>query len=135
MKYEELLDKVYKEVPKVIENTERFEIPKAIGHIQGNKTIISNFTKIADAFRRPYSQLMKYLLRELATPGNIEGQRLILGRKLSSSLINQKIEEFANDFVLCPVCKKPDTVLKKEDRVLVMKCTACGAKNPIKSKI
>jgi len=135
MGYENLLDNVYESIPKINNNTERFEMPKAIGHIQGNKTIITNFTKIADTFRRPYQQLMKYLLRELATPGNIEGQRLILGRKLSAALINVKIEQFANEFVLCPDCKKPDTILKKEDRFLVMKCTACGAKHPVKSKI
>lgn len=135
MKYEELLDDVYKSLPQTKSSIERFEIPKALGHIQGNKTIISNFTKIADTLRRPYQQFMKYLLRELASPGTLDDQRLILGRKISSSLINAKIEQFVNEFVLCPDCKKPDTILKKEDRILIMKCMACGAKHPVKSRI
>ncbi|MBU2634368.1 MAG: translation initiation factor IF-2 subunit beta [Nanoarchaeota archaeon] len=135
MKYENLLDNVYKSLPNTKSSGERFEIPKVIGHIQGNKTIITNFTKIADTLRRPHHQFMKYLLRELATPGVLDGQRLILGRKIFSNLINAKIEQFVNEFVLCPDCKKPDTVLKKEDRILIMKCMACGAKRPIKSKI
>ena len=78
---------------------------------------------------------MKYLLRELATPGIIDGQRLILGRKISSNLINTKVEQYVNDFVLCSECKKPDTILKKEERVLTIKCMACGAKHTVKSKI
>lgn len=135
MDYEKLLDSTYKKLPKVDKVIERFEIPKVLGHIQGNKTIITNFFKIADIFGRDPQHLLKYLLRELATPGVIEGQRLVLGRKISSKLINNKIEQYANDFVLCPECKKPDTVLKKEERVLTIKCTACGAKHTVKSKI
>ena len=29
----------------------------------------------------------------------------------------------------------PDTQLKKEGNVLMMHCTACGAKSPVKAKI
>lgn len=135
MDYEKSLDDAYKNLPKVDIAVERFEIPKALGHIEGNKTIITNFFKIADTFGRDYQHLLKYLLRELATPGVIDGQRLILGRKIPSKLINDKIEQYANEFVLCPECKKPDTILKKEERVLTIKCTACGAKHTVKSRI
>jgi len=61
--------------------------------------------------------------------------RLVLGRKLASSLINEKIKQYAELFVLCTECKKPDTQLKKEDRITTIKCTACGAKHPVKAKI
>lgn len=135
MDYEKLLDSAYKKLPKVNKVVERFEVPKVLGHIQGNKTIIINFFKIVDILRRDPQHLLKYLLRELASPGIIEGQRLVLGRKISSKLINDKIEQYTNDFVLCPECKKPDTVLKKEERVLTIKCMACGAKHTVKSKI
>jgi len=37
--------------------------------------------------------------------------------------------------VLCPECKKPDTQLKKEDRITTIKCSACGAKHPVRAKI
>ena len=46
-----------------------------------------------------------------------------------------KIELYAKTFVLCQECNKPDTELMKEGGVLVMKCTACGAKHPVKAKI
>ena len=35
---------------------------------------------------------------------------------------------------LCPECKKPDTKLEKEGRVIFIRCMACGAKHPVKSK-
>jgi translation initiation factor 2 subunit 2 len=135
MKYEDLLKKAYKELPKTEVSVDRFEIPKVQGMVQGNKTIINNFAKIVQTFRRDPSHLLKYLLRELASSGNIDGQRLILNRKINSSLINQKIEQYAKDFVICKECGKPDTVIKKEDRFSQIKCQACGAKYTIKSKI
>jgi len=135
MKYEELLERAYRQIPETKTSSERFEIPKSQIIIQGNKTIIVNFLKIAQVFRRGIDHLQKYLLRELATPGNLDGPRLILNRKISSLLINQKIEQYANDFVICKECGKPDTILKKEDRFTYVKCQACGAKHYINSKI
>jgi translation initiation factor 2 subunit 2 len=133
--YGKLLEKAKSSLPEIKESTERFEIPKVTGHIQGNKTIISNFADIVKTFNRDQSHLLKYLLKELASPGNLDGPRLILGRKISSSLINAKLEQYAQEFVLCRICKKPDTILKREERITVMKCTACGAKNPVRTKI
>ena len=72
MKYEKLLDDALKKLPEVTLNKERFEMPKAKGHIQGNKTIISNFIQIADYIGRSREHLLKYILKELATPGEIK---------------------------------------------------------------
>ena len=84
---------------------------------------------------RPQDQLLKYLQRELATPAEIDGPRLILGRKISSSIINQKIKQYCDDFVICKECRKPDTQIIKEDRIMFLKCMVCGARQPIRAKI
>ena len=131
MGYEELLKKAYKDIPKSENTGERFDIPKAAGHVQG----ISNFLAMCSTLRRDPQHVLKYLQRELATPAIIDGPRLILGRKLPSSLINEKIKQYTELFVLCPECKKPDTQLKKEDRITTIKCSACGAKHPVRAKI
>ncbi len=133
--YEKLLERAQENLPKKVKSKERFEIPKASGMIEGNKTIVKNFLQIANVLHRDPKQILKYLQRELATPGAVDGQRLILGRKINSALINDKLKRYVHDFVLCQDCKKPDTKLLKEDRVLMLKCTACGAKHPIKAKI
>ena len=135
MEYEKLLERAQERLPKKVKTTERFEIPKVKGHIEGNKTIITNFSQIVTTLRRDTKHMLKYLLRELAAPGNIDGPRLILGRKISSALINEKIQKYANEFVICKECGKPDTQITKEGGVLMLKCTACGAKHPIKSKV
>ncbi len=135
MDYEKLLKKARKELPESVLKTERFEIPKVKGHLEGNKTIISNFEQIANTLRRSIEHLLKYVLRELATPGDMRKGALIIGRKVSASKVNEKIAKYANEFVICPECKKPDTKLNKEDRVTFIKCLACGAKHPVKAKI
>ena len=133
--YEKLLETARSKLPEKVLSKERFEIPKVEGHVQGNKTIISNFIQICDDLRRSPAHLLKYLQRELATPASIDGPRLILGRKISSALINSKLERYVNEFVLCPECQKPDTNLTKENRVTIIKCMACGARHPVKTKI
>ncbi len=133
--YQKLLKAAKEKLPEMKGTGQRFEIPKVTGHVEGNKTIITNFASMVSIFHRDADHLLKYLQRELATPAVIDGPRLVLGRKLSSQLINTKIENYAKDFVLCKECGKPDTKIIKEDRILSLKCTACGAKQPIRSKI
>ena len=131
-----MLEKARKELPKSVSKSERFEIPQVEGHIQGNKTIISNFMQIADILGRAPEHLLKYILKELATPGEIKkNNTVIIGRKVNSAIINEKIQNYANEFVICPECKKPDTKLIEEDKVLYMRCLACGAKTAIKSGV
>ena len=136
MNYEKMLDDVRKNLPEVVFIKERFEIPKVLGHMQGNRTIISNFLQIASSLRRDVDHLLKYVLKELATPGEIKKSgALILGTKVSASRLNDKIRQYANAFVLCSECGKPDTKIEREDNANYLKCTACGAKNIIKGKI
>lgn len=133
--YEKLLDEAYKKVKQVTTSSDRFEVPKAEGHFEGKKTIITNFMQIASYLRRSPEHFQKFLLKELAASGQKEGDRLILNIKVPSAKINQKVEEYTKEFVICKECKKPDTEIKKEDRLAFIHCLACGAKHPVRSKI
>lgn len=134
MEYKQLLDKLYSEI-KPIKASERFELPQVKGYVEGNKTILLNFAQICLTLRRDKKHVAKFLMRELATPGVLEKERLILTRKISSVAINEKIAEYAKEFVICPECKKPDTELRKEGRFLFLHCMACGAKHSVRTKI
>ena len=130
-----MLSNARKELPESVLQKERFEIPTVKGHIQGNKTVISNFHSIAEILRRPSDHIVKFVLKELATPGELKKTALIIGTKVSSTRINEKIRQYANTFVLCKVCGKPDTKITKEKKLSYMKCMACGTKYPIIGKI
>ncbi len=131
MNYEEMLKKGRKEIPKSVLEVDRFVIPKIRGHIQGNKTVLSNFFQIADTLGREPDFFLKYILKELGTPGETKKPLVILGRKVSASRINEKINEFAKKYVICNVCGKPETKLTKKNRIQFIKCNACGARYPV----
>jgi len=131
MDYEEMLNSGKEKLPEVDSNKDRFEIPKVKGHIQGNRTVINNFYQIANTLRRTPEHILKFVLKELATPGDLKKNALIIGAKIPAQRINDKIEAYANVFVICKECGKPDTKLVKEGTTLSLKCTACGAKHPI----
>lgn len=135
MDYKKLLEKAIEQLPEKVVTKERFEIPKVMGHIQGNKTIISNFGQIADTLGRDINHLLKYILKELATPGEIKQKAVIIGSKVSASRINEKIQQYAQEFVLCKECGKPDTKIIKEGDFTFLKCNACGARQPVRAKI
>ncbi len=130
-----MLKKATTELPKVVFEKARFEIPKVLGHIQGNKTIITNFHQIVTSLNRPQDHILKYLLKELATPGELNKRALVFGRKVAATAVNSKIRKYAEEFVLCSDCGKPDTRIEKEGPYHHLRCTACGAKHIIKSVI
>ncbi|MBU0628350.1 MAG: translation initiation factor IF-2 subunit beta [Nanoarchaeota archaeon] len=135
MEYTELLKKAREKLPQSVFEKERFEIPKIKGHMQGNRTVLVNFLQIADVLRRNPDHLLKYILKELATPGEVKKSgSVIMGTKVSASRINEKIQQYAHEFVLCTECGKPDTKIEKDGKFTFLKCQACGAKHPIKSK-
>jgi translation initiation factor 2 subunit 2 len=77
--------------------------------------------------------MLKFILKELAAPGSLKSNKtVIIGTKVSASKINEKIKQYAEKYVLCYECGKPDTKLEKQDKVMVMKCMACGAKHTVR---
>jgi len=133
--YEKLLEKAEQELPERTGCTDRFALEKVMGHLEGNKTVISNLKKIAKCLGRSEEHLLKYLLRELATPGKIVGERVIFGTKIAASAINKKIKKYASEFVFCSECGKPETKLIEEKGITYLRCQACGIKKPVKSLI
>ena len=133
--YEQLLNKAYLKMKKVDVGADRFEIPKVEGKVEGKNTIITNICNITSYLRRPIELLAKFLMKELATSGKIDNSRLILNSKISSLKVNEKIEMFAKNFVICNECGKPDTEIQIEKGIKFKNCLACGAKSPVRYPI
>ncbi|MEX0920424.1 MAG: translation initiation factor IF-2 subunit beta [Candidatus Pacearchaeota archaeon] len=135
MEYEKLLEEAYEKVKKTDSSGDRFEVPEIEGHFEGKKTLLTNFYQISSYIRRSPEHFQKFILRELAASGQKEGDRLVLNMKVLRPKINEKIKKYVDEFVLCKECKKPDTELKKENRITFIHCLACGAKHSVRSKI
>ena len=133
--YDKLLSEAKEALPEDTKEVARFEIPKARGHAEGNKTIVSNFVQIADTLGRNPKHLLKYVLKEIAAPGEIVQNRVIIGSKVSANRINEKIKQYAEEFVFCKECGKPETKMTKEGDIYIIKCQACGARQSMYAKL
>jgi translation initiation factor 2 subunit 2 len=129
--YLSLLDRAKERLPEKIEKHERFTVPEPDIFMEGKTTVIRNFGEIVDALRRDEEHLVQYLLRELGTPGHVEGRRLILKAKLNPQQIADRIMSYTETFVLCSECGRPDTRINKDGRILILECEACGAHRPV----
>ncbi|MBS7656071.1 translation initiation factor IF-2 subunit beta [Candidatus Bathyarchaeota archaeon] len=129
--YTKLLDRILVKIPKKPLSGERFVIPNPSCVNVGNKTYILNFNEIAEKLNREPDHILKFLSKEMATSSVITGSRVFFQGRFPDLTIKRLIEIYVNRFVICPICKRPDTKLVKEGKFLFLICEACGAKSSV----
>ncbi|HDN05698.1 translation initiation factor IF-2 subunit beta [Candidatus Bathyarchaeota archaeon] len=130
-KYEELLKRARSQIPETALKRERLELPRLAHSVVGMRTIIHNFKEIADTLNRDPQHLLKFLTREMATAATLQDSRAIFQGKFSRETFQRLLQRYMERFVICPVCKRPDTKIVKEKRLSFLVCQACGAKSPV----
>lgn len=131
--YDWMLKRAREKLPKTEGKVAKFEIPKAEVLVQGNKTMIRNFGEIADILNRKADHMIKFLAHELGTSGNLDGTRVFFTGKFGPMTVNQKLESYVKEFVLCPACGRNETQLLREGRISLLRCTACGARSSVRT--
>jgi translation initiation factor 2 subunit 2 len=132
--YEDLLEEAYEKIPENVKKSSRFEIPKVELRIESRNTFITNFNKIISTLNRDRRHFLGIFLKSAGTMGEIRGQQLFLKGQYKEQVLNKLIENYTKTYVLCGICKKPDTQIQREGKKLYLKCTACGAREEIKEK-
>ncbi|MHA1488866.1 MAG: translation initiation factor IF-2 subunit beta [Promethearchaeota archaeon] len=132
--YEKLLESAYERLPENIKQSNRFEIPKVILHLESKNTYITNFNRIINTLNRDKKHFFRIFLKKAGTMGEIRGNQLFLKGRYKEQVLNRLIENYTKTYVLCNVCNKPDTVIQREGKKLFLKCAACGAREEIKEK-
>ena len=125
------LDRALSQVPEIKGSGERFIVPEPKMLTEGKTTVLENFAAIADKLNREPEHVFKLLLRELGTAGKLEGSRAIFHGRFTTGVISELIEAYVKDYVTCSECGRPDTHLIKSDRILTLRCDACGAHRPV----
>ncbi len=133
--YESLLKKAKQEVPSPTSSGERFQLPEAEIIIEGKNTIFRNFMDFCKKLDRDPQHFSKFLFRELGTAGVIQNERLVFKGRVPAQSIKDRINQYIKTYVLCYECGSPDTILKKEDRVEILVCKACGATRPVTAHV
>jgi translation initiation factor 2 subunit 2 len=129
--YTKLLDAAMAEIPKRSSSGERFEVPRIQGIRMGSRTIVQNFKEIADRMNRDPNHLLKFLSKELATAATTDGTRAIFQGVFKVESMNRLLNIYTQRFVICPVCKRPDTKMDRQERYTFLTCEACGARSSI----
>ena len=132
--YKSLLDRAYAELPDQIESYERWTVPRPDVRRVGRRSVIMNFKEIADELMRDPEHLLKFLSGEMATLANFDGIRAVFQGRFTSDTVRNLLEIYANKYVVCPVCKRPDTKIVRERRLWFLQCEACGARSSIGTK-
>jgi translation initiation factor 2 subunit 2 len=130
--YNELLKRAYSQVPEVSLKRERLELPRLLITTVGMRTIISNFKEVADILDRDPQHILKFLTREMATAATFHDSRAIFQGKFQRDSFERLLQRYMESFVVCPVCRRPDTKIIKEKRLSFLVCNACGARSSIK---
>jgi len=132
MDYKEMLKRARSQLPSEILEHRRFEVPRARSSTIGMRTIIHNFKEVCDTLNRNPNHLLKFLSKELATAGTLQGARAMFQGRFTRQTIDRLIKRYVDEFVVCPVCKRPDTKIVKERRFYFILCEACGARSSIR---
>lgn len=131
MDYDEQLDRAIEESPDIDGSGERFDVPDPEVRQEGNATVYENFQATTKRLGREDDHVMKFLQRELGTSGHIdESGRLRLTGAFSQRRVQEALDEYVDEYVLCSECGLPDTQLEREQGALVLRCEACGAISP-----
>lgn len=130
--YDALLDRARDRIPTDISERNRWTMPIPEILVEGNQTIIRNFSSIVDAMDRDANHVYQYLINELGTSGTREQVRVMLKGRVPPKRIKEKIVAYVKTYILCEQCKAPDTRFIKEDRTTLLKCQACGATRPVR---
>jgi len=132
MNYEEMLKRARSQLPPEVLEHKRFDIPRPRCSVIGMRTIFRNYKELCDALNRDPHHLLKFLSREMATAGTIDRSRVVFQGKFRYDTFERLIKRYVDEFVTCPVCKRPDTKIIKEKRLYFLICEACGAKSSIR---
>ena len=130
--YESLLDRARDKIPTEISERARWTLPDPEILIEGNQTIIRNFSELISKMDRDPNHVYQFLLNELGTSGTRESARVMFKGRIPPKRIRGKIVNYVKSYILCNQCNSPDTHFIKEERTTLMKCQACGATRPIR---
>lgn len=131
MSYDSLISRARAKMPEKKTAHERFVVPPADVLLEGKTSVLRNFGDITDILRREPDHVLAYILSELGTAGRVDQRRVIFKGKVAAKQVDEKIQRYVETYVICSECKRPDTRLVKEDRVMSLVCESCAARRPV----
>ena len=112
--YDTLLNRARDRIPTDISERNRWTMPNPEILVEGNQTIIRNFSAIVDAMDRDANHVYQYLINELGTSGTREQIRVMLKGRIPPKRIKEKIVGYVKTYILCDQCMSPILVSSRK---------------------
>lgn len=131
--YEELLGRVFNILrennPELAGDRRRTVMrPPQVLREGTKKTVFVNFMDLCKTMHRQPEHVMAFLLAELGTSGSLDGQQILVVKgRFAPKNFEGILRRYVNDYVICNMCKSPDTILSKENRLFFLRCEQCGS--------
>lgn len=116
----------------------RYKMPRIQSKIEGKgngiKTVVPNMSDIAKALSRPPMFVTKYFGFELGAQTSINDStdRYIVNGAHDALKLQESLDGFIKNFVLCGECKNPETdIVILKDGHVYRNCKACGKQTEI----
>lgn len=120
----------------------RYKMPAVQTKIEGKgngiKTVVTNCPAIAEALNRPTEYVCKHFGFELGAQVQMDAktEKYIVNGQHSATLLQDKLDIFIKNWVLCNLCENPETSLSvfgpNKNPQIEASCKACGEKYLIK---
>lgn len=110
----------------------RYKMPRLQAKVEGKgngiKTVIANMSDIAKSLERPPEYPTKYIGCKLGAQTNVDqkNERYIVNGEHDANKLQEILDGFIKEFVLCPACENPETTLRVKKNAIHAKCKACG---------
>lgn len=106
----------------------RYKMPelqiKREGRGNGTKTIITNLVDVARSLDRPVVYIIKYFGYTLGAQVNCETN--VINGTHTVDRLRELLSSFIMEYVLCQICKNPETSLSSHHKCITQNCRACG---------
>jgi translation initiation factor 2 subunit 2 len=130
MDYDDMLDRAIEETPDIESESDRLSVPEPDVRQEGNVSVYENFQATVRRLDRDPDHVMQFLQNELGTSGHIdESGRARLTGEFRERRIDEAIDAYTEEFVICAECGLPDTRLVREQGAIIVRCEACGARS------
>jgi translation initiation factor 5 len=108
----------------------RYKMPtislKHEGRGNGVKTLLTNLDDVGKSLNRQPLDILQYLASELSVCSNSKSSYVLNGT-LEKSRVQELIQKYIAEHVLCGTCSNPETVYIKIGKdTLGKRCQACG---------
>ncbi|PWZ02046.1 hypothetical protein BCV70DRAFT_142488, partial [Testicularia cyperi] len=135
--YQELLGRIFKTLraqnPALSGEKKKFTmVPPQVARDGSKKTIFANVVDICKRMHRQPEHVIQFLFAELGTIGSVDGsQRLVIRGRFQPKQIENVLRRYITEYVICKTCKRPETVLTKENRIFFVTCEKCGSQRSV----